>query len=366
MKFLDLHAQYLTIKREIDSAIAGVIERSDFIMGEQVAQLEEEIAKYCGARFAVSLNSGTDALYVALKALGIGSGDEVIVPSFTYIATAETVALLGATPVFCDIREDTFNINWESAEKVVTRKTKAIIPVHLYGQPADMDEILAFAKKSNLFVVEDAAQAIGATYKDKKVCAIGDVGCLSFFPTKNLGAYGDGGMIVTNNETVAKYAKMWRIHGQSKKYYTDFIGDSSRLDTLQAAILLAKLKHLDGWANARRSKALLYDRLLGTSQIAQPFVAPERTHVYHQYTIRVETQRNELAAFLKRKGIPTMVYYPLPLHQQKAFSNLRSRTTFPISESASECVLSLPLYPELPDSSLQEVAQAIISFKNET
>lgn len=364
MNFLDLAAQYRSIQKEIDAAINSVISRSEFIMGPAVGELEEKVATYCGTQFGVALNSGTDALIIALKALGIGAEDEVIVPSFTYIASAETVAMTGARPVFVDIEPDTFNIDVSTIERVITPRTKAILPVHLYGQPADMDKICQLAKKHNLKVIEDAAQAIGAEYKGKKVGSIGNVGCLSFFPTKNLGAYGDGGMLLTDDPRIAEMAKKWRIHGQSKKYYTDFIGDSSRLDTLQAAVLLVKLKYLDKWTHARQAVANKYDTLLtATPGVTTPTVSPDRSHVYHQYTIRVTHQRDALAAHLKQKGIPTMIYYPIALHQQKAFSSYGyDQSAFPESRQATEEVLSLPIYPELPQDSIGSIAKEIKQF----
>ncbi|PIS41367.1 MAG: hypothetical protein COT25_03460 [Candidatus Kerfeldbacteria bacterium CG08_land_8_20_14_0_20_42_7] len=362
MKFLDLELQYKSIKNEVDEAINRVISRSSYILGEEVDELEEKIASYCKVKYAVGLNSGSDALTASLFALGIGKGDEVIVPSFTYIATAEAVAIVGATPVFCDVNDRTFNIDPKSFESVITDKTKAVIPVHLYGQPADMDPILSLAKKHNIKVIEDAAQAIGAEYKGKKTCSMGDIGCLSFFPTKNLGAYGDGGMLLTNKKEIADWVRMWRAHGQSKKYYTDFIGASSRLDTIQAAILLAKLPHLDEWNRKRSDLAAEYNKLFATiAGIETPFVSSEVKHVYHQYTIKTNT-RDLLKQKLAEVDMPTMIYYPLPLHKQKAFLPY-CNTAFDLknSEDLASEVLSLPIYPEIK---IDQIEGVLIKFND--
>ena len=362
MKFLDLELQYKSIKNEVDEAINRVISRSSYILGEEVDELEEKIASYCKVKYAVGLNSGSDALTASLFALGIGKGDEVIVPSFTYIATAEAVAIVGATPVFCDVNDRTFNIDPKSFESVITDKTKAVIPVHLYGQPADMDPILSLAKKHNIKVIEDAAQAIGAEYKGKKTCSMGDIGCLSFFPTKNLGAYGDGGMLLTNKKEIADWVRMWRAHGQSKKYYTDFIGASSRLDTIQAAILLAKLPHLDEWNRKRSDLAAEYNKLFANiAGIETPFVPSEVKHVYHQYTIKVK-KRDELKNKLAEVDMPTMIYYPLPLHKQKAFLPY-CNTAFDLknSEDLASEVLSLPIYPEIK---IDQIEGVLIKFND--
>jgi len=343
MKFIDLTTQYRSIKKEVDRAIFKVINRSDFIMGQEVKMLEEKIAKFCHTKYAVSLNSGTDALYVALKALKIGKGDEVIVPAFTYLATAETVVLNGARPVFVDIDPKTFNIDVNEIESAITKKTRAIIPVHLYGLMAEMNEILRIAKKHKLKIIEDAAQAIGAEYYGKKAGSMGDVGCLSFFPTKNLGAYGDGGMLLTNNKKIAYYAAKWRIHGQYKKYYSAFIGDSSRLDTIQAAILLVKLKYLNQWTNGRIKVAKLYNSIFNNSAFKTPFVPKNTKHVFHQYSV-LSKNRNNLITKCKKIGLPFMVYYPQPLHLQKSMRYLKyKKNDFPITEKISKSVISFPI-----------------------
>jgi len=357
MKLLDLNAQYQLIKKEIDKTIHDVINRSDFMLGKDLTELEKDIAKYCQAKYAVGLNSGSDALLFALRAYNIGPGDEVIVPTFTFIATAEVVVLQGAKPAFVDIDPKTYNIDPAKIEEKINKKTKAIIPVHLYGQPADMDSIMNIAKKHNLIVIEDAAQAIGAEYKGKKVCSIGHVGCLSFFPAKNLGAYGDAGMIVTNDEISAKKIKMLRNHGQTKKYYYEFIGDSSRLDNLQAAILRVKLKYIDQWNEQRIEKAQKYNELLKDSDVIIPYTLPKTKTVYQQYTIRVKN-RDELQKKLREKGIPTAVHYPLSLHLQPAFQNLNlgyQKGDFPESETACQEVLSLPIYPELEFQQITDI-----------
>lgn len=360
--FTDLRAQYKTIKKEIDSAIADVLNRSDFILGKDLEIFEKNLAKYCESKFAVGMNSGTDALFFSLRAIGIKPGDEVITSTFSFIAAAEVILLLGAKPVFVDIEPDTYNINARLIERAITKKTKAIIPVHLYGQPAEMDLIMKIARKHKLFVIEDAAQAIGATYKGKKICSIGDIGCLSFFPAKNLGCYGDGGAIVTNNKQIAKKIKMLINHGSQVRYRHELLGDSSRLDNLQASILNIKLKYIDKWNNKRISIAKEY-----TSLLKKSIVAPTNKHyaktVYQQYTIRVK-QREKLKSFLFKNGIPTSVHYPTPIHLQPVFKKMKiyKKGDFPIAEKASNEVLSLPIYPELPKHIISKIARLIIQF----
>jgi len=375
---LDLTRQYSTIKAEIDAAIRRVLESGRFILGPEVEAFEEEIAQYLGVKHAIGVASGTDALLLSLKALNIGPGDGVIVPSFTFFATAGVVANLGATPIFVDIDPKTFNIDPEKLRELLTHHAspithhsspitavKAIIPVHLYGQPADMDEIMAIAHEYELYVVEDAAQAIGAEYKGQKVGTIGHLGCFSFFPTKNLGAYGDGGLVVTNDDELAERVRMLRVHGSKPKYYHHLVGTNSRLDALQAAILRAKLPHLDEWTAARQRLASRYDELLGDIPgIEVPYRAPERTHIFHQYTIRVhDGRRDELQQYLKEKGIDTQVYYPLPLHLQPCFRYLGYKEgDLPESERASQEVLSLPMFPELTEEEQDYVVDAIMRF----
>ncbi len=357
---LDLKAQYASIQTEIMAAINAVLESQQFILGPEVSALESEVAEYCGARFAVGVASGTDALILALHAAGVKSGDEVLLPAFSFIASADTVSLLGAKPVFADIRPDTFNIDAGQLARLITSRTKAIMPVHLYGQPADMDPVLALARKHGLTVVEDNAQAIGAKYKGRRTGSMGEFGCISFFPSKNLGAYGDGGMILTNSEESAKHLRTLRNHGSVKKYYSTEQGWNSRLDEVQAAILRVKLRHLDAWGAARRAKAASYDRLLsGIPGVITPVVSSWAEHVYHQYTIRVPL-RDHAQEVLAAHGIASTVYYPTPMHLQPVYSSLGyKRGDLPESERAAADALSLPVYPELTANQIARVAEVL-------
>ena len=357
---LDLRAQWLSIKDEISAAINAVVESQHFILGPQVQALEEEVAKYCGTKFAVGVASGTDALLLALHAAGVGPGDEVLLPTFSFIATADSVSLLGAIPVFVDIDPSTFAIDATQLEAKITPRTRAIIPVHLYGHPADMDPINFVAQRRNLKVIEDNAQAIGAEYKDRKTGGLGDLGCISFFPSKNLGAYGDGGMIVTNSESYSNHLRILRNHGSPKKYYATEQGWNSRLDEIQAAILRVKLRHLDNWGVARRKNANSYTKLLkGVPGIVTPVEAPWAEHVYHQYTIRV-ANRDRVQSALAEQGIGTTVYYPTPMHLQPLFANLGYREgDLPQAEQAAKEVLSLPIYAELTNEQIHRVVAAI-------
>jgi len=363
MEFLDLKAQYKSTKKEIDQAIKNVVQSSRFIMGPEVEKLEKNIGKYCDTKYGIALNSGTDALYLSLKALGIKKNDEVIVPSFTFIATAEVVSLLGAKPVFIDIKRDTFNINPDLIEGLITSRTKAIIPVHLFGLPAEMDKIMKIAKKYKLKVIEDAAQAIGAKYKNKKVCSFGDCGCLSFFPSKNLGGYGDGGMVVTNNKKLAERIRILRTHGTKKKYYHQIIGTSSRLDAIQSAILNIKLKHLNKWTKARQKNAEYYTKQLeNIKEIKTPDIKRKSISVFNQYTLRTE-KRNKLQEYLKKYNIPTQIYYPYPLHLQPVFKYLGyKKGDLPETEKACKEVLSLPIYPELTKKQQNYIIKKIKEF----
>jgi len=350
MKFLDLTAQYKSIKKEIDEAVKRVLESTVFIGGKEVEEFEKEVAEFCGVKYAIGVNSGTDALFLSLRALGIGPGDEVITTPFTFIATAGVIANCGAKPVFVDIDPEIFNIDPSKIEKAITKKTKAILPVHLFGQMADMDRIMRIAKKHKLYVVEDAAQAMGAKYKGKKAGAMGDCGCFSFFPSKNLGAYGDGGIIITNNEKLAEKIRLLKNHGSSpkEKYLNLIVGTNSRLDAIQAAILIVKLKYLAKWSRERAKKASCYnEKLKRVGDIVTPVTVSGRNHIFHQYTIRTKS-RDELQKHLKKKEILAMIYYPLSLHLQPAFRDLEYREgDFPESEKAAKEVLSLPIYPEL-------------------
>jgi dTDP-4-amino-4,6-dideoxygalactose transaminase len=359
---LDLKPQYESIKDEIDAAIAGVLESGQFILGPAVRDLEQKVAAYCGCKYGVGVASGTDALRLTLTALGIGPGDEVITTPFTFIATANTISHCGARPVFVDIDPRTYNIDPPAIEAAITERTKAIVAVHLYGQPADMDPIMELAGAHGLYVIEDAAQAIGARYKGWRVGSIGHVGCLSFYPTKNLGAYGDGGMVVTNDAALAEKVDVLRRQGSKKKYQAEVLGFNSRLDTLQAAILGVKLKYLDGWNEARRRVAQRYNDLLAGLPVTSPYESPDAYHVYHQYTIRAP-QRDALAAYLKERGVGTMIYYPVPLHRQELYASLGySEGSLPVSEVASREVLSLPMYPELTEAQQTSIVRAIRGF----
>lgn len=350
IKFLDLSRQYKTIKKEIDGAVGRVLDGGNFIGGSEVENFEKEVAQFCRSKYAVSLNSGTDALYLSLKAVGVRTGDEVITTPFTFFATAEAIANTGAKPIFVDIKEDSFNINPDLLEKSITKKTKVILPVHIFGQVADMEPIMKTAKKYNIKVIEDAAQSFGAEYKKKKSGAIGDIGCFSFFPSKNLGAYGDGGMVLTNDRKTAVTINLLKNHGSSKndKYKNLILGTNSRLDTIQATILKIKLKHINKWNKTRIKIAQYYNKhLSGVAGLTTPST---NNHVFHQYTIRLHSEeaRNGLRKYLQKVGIPTMIYYALPLHLQLAFRYFGNKTgDFPEAEKAAKEVLSLPIYPEL-------------------
>ena len=357
---LDLKAQYASICDEVHVAVEKVLQAQHFILGPEVQELEREVPRYLDCQFGIGVASGTDALILALKACGILPGDEVICPSFTFIATADAVSLLGGIPVFVDIDPITFTMDSSKIEGCITGRTKAIIPVHLYGQPADMDPILDVAHSHNLRVVEDNAQAIGSLYKGRKAGTIGDVGCLSFFPSKNLGACGDGGMVVSNSEDTAKRVRSLRSHGAVKKYFSEEQGWNSRLDEIQASILRVKLRHLDSWTQGRVEKAKLYDSLLkGVPKVVTPTTASWGTHVFHQYTIRVP-RRDHIQKFLGERGIASTVYYPTPIHLQPLYGQLKYKEgDLPETERAAKEVLSLPIYPEITEEQLQTVAEAI-------
>ncbi len=362
LHMVDVLGQYEKIRSDIDEALHRVLASGQFIQGKEVGDLERHIAEYLGVRHAVACASGTDALQIAMMAMQIGPGDEVLTTPFTFVATAETIALLGAKPVYVDINPRTFNIDPALVAAAVTARTKAIIPVHLYGQPADMDPLMEVARRHNLSVIEDAAQALGASYKGTKVCAIGDVGCISFFPSKNLGAFGDGGMVVTNDAALAERMRMVASHGSRVRYYHEILGVNSRLDTLQAAILLVKARHLDAWNAERRRAAGRYTELLAGSPVVPPFIARDGEHIFHQYTIRAP-RRDELAARLKEKGIPHAIYYPVPLHLQQAFAMAGfGEGDFPETEKATHDVLSLPMHTELTEEQQRYVVDTIKEF----
>ena len=375
---LDLKAQYAAIEQEIDAEIKEVLLGAQFILGPAVRDLEQRMAAYCGCKYGVGVASGTDALRLTLTVLGIDSRDEVITTPFTFIATANTISHCGAKPIFVDIDPRTYNIDPAAIEEAITEHTKAILPVHLYGQPADMDSIMALAEAYELYVIEDAAQAIGARYKGRRVGSIGHAGCLSFYPTKNLGAYGDGGMVVTNDAALSEKVDILRRQGGKKKYHAEVLGFNSRLDSLQAAILGVKLKYLDDWNEGRRQMAGRYNELLAGLPVKTPYESPDAYHVYHQYTIRAP-HRDALAVYLKEREVGTMIYYPVPLHLQGLYASLGygegspsttlrqgsgqgSGRCLPASEAASREVLSLPMYPELTEVQQQEVARAIREF----
>ncbi|MFC1872247.1 DegT/DnrJ/EryC1/StrS family aminotransferase [Chloroflexota bacterium] len=363
---VDLKAQYVSIKEEIDQAICKVMDSGQFILGEEVETLEKEIAHFLGVKYAVGVASGTDALHLVLLACGIRPGDEVITTPFTFIATAEAITNCGATPVFVDIDLKTYNIDPAKIEPKINGKTRAILPVHLYGQSADMNPILELARKYDLRVIEDCAQAAGAEYEGIKVGSLGDAGCLSFFPSKVLGAYGDGGMTITNNPEIAEGVKMLRNHGCKQKYYHLTPGFNSRLDSIQAAILRVKLKHLDGWNRLRHQKASFYNKLFEeVDGVAPPYIASYSYHIFNYYTIRLRNmvERDKINEYLKSQGIATAIYYPLSLHLQGVYKSLGYKTgTFPKSEEAQGLVLSLPIYPELGDQQIEDIVITIRDF----
>jgi dTDP-4-amino-4,6-dideoxygalactose transaminase len=356
---VDLKRQYRELKSEIDAAVLSVLESSRFILGPNVAALEEEIAAFHGVSRAVGVASGTDALLLALRACGVGPGDEVITTPFTFIATAEVVSLLHATVVFADIRPDTFNIDAHQIEKKITAKTKAIIPVHLFGHPAEMDEICALARKHGLKVIEDCAQSFGSEYHDKKTGTLGDCGCFSFFPSKNLAGCGDGGMVITSDAQMADTINLLRDHGSDKKYYHSVAGYNSRLDEIQAAIIRVKLKRISGMNEARRSHALTYRASISRTDVALPVELPGCRHVYHQFSIRTP-KRDAIMKALRDNEIASAIYYPLPLHRQVAFAGqAREGDTFPVSEAAAVEILSLPMFPELTGKEIKRIADVI-------
>ena len=359
---LDLKRQYATIKTEVDEAIARVLSHTQFILGPEVKQFEENLAAYCESQFAVGCASGTDALLLSLRACDVGPGDEVITSSFSFFATGGAISRLGATPIFVDILPDSYNIDPALIEAKITPRTKVIMPVHLFGQCADMDAISQLAKRHNLKIVEDAAQAIGAKYKNKKAGTLGDLGCFSFFPSKNLGAYGDAGAVITDDSEMADKIRMLRVHGSRKKYYHETVGYNSRLDTFQAAILCAKLNHLDRWTNKRREYAKFYSERFSHLPLRTPSEGKDTFNIFHQYTLAV-SNREQLKDFLKQKQIGFDTYYPLPLHQQECYRQLaQSNGSLPMAEKKSEEVISLPIFPELTQAELDYVSDCIIGF----
>ena len=356
---VDLKIQYEAMKDEIDKAVLSVIENTAFIMGPQGKALEQSIAAYNGVKFAVGVASGTDALHLALRAADIGPGDEVITTPFTFIATAEAISYVGAVPVFVDIQPDTFNMDVSQIASKITKRTKAILPVHLYGQAAEMGPLMEIAKKHHLKVIEDCAQSFGSDYRGKKTGAFGDMGCFSFFPSKNLGCYGDGGMIITDDKNLAERLQSLRNHGSKVRYYHDEIGYNSRLDEVQAAVLNVKFKRIDAYNDGRRKNAALYNGFLAEPGIRTPVDSGNGTHVYHQYTIRLK-DRDAVKKRLDDAKMSSMIYYPVPLHLQAAYKSLGMRPgSLPAAEQAAREVLSLPMYPELTVEQIRTVAEAV-------
>jgi len=363
---LDLKAQYATIRDEIETAVKEVFESQYFILGPKVKAFENEVASYCGVRHAIGCASGSDALLLALMALDVGPGDEVITTPYSFFATASCITRLGAKPVFCDIRPDTYNIDPDGIERLITGKTKAILPVHLFGLLAEMDRINAVADSHGIPVVEDAAQAIGASSPDGKAGALGLIGCFSFFPSKNLGAAGDGGMVTTDDGTIADKISILRVHGSKPKYYHSLVGINSRLDALQAAVLSVKLGHLDNWSEERRANAETYNRLFRERSLADKVSTPVTndgyTHIYNQYVIRVK-ERDALREHLVKNDIGSEIYYPVSLHLQECFANLGyDKGSFPESEHAAETTLALPIYSELTGEMQEFVVDTIAEF----
>jgi dTDP-4-amino-4,6-dideoxygalactose transaminase len=357
--FVDLQAQYREIKREIDAAIARVIESAAFVLGPEVEAFEEAFAEYVGARFCVGVGNGTAAVQLALSACGIGAGDEVIVPANTFFATAEAVSTAGAVPVFVDADPVSYTIDTTKIEAAITKRTRAIIPVHLYGQAADLDPIKELAARHDLFVIEDAAQAHGSLYLGRKVGALSEAGCFSFYPGKNLGAYGEGGAVTTNDAHVARRVRLLRDHGSARKYHHEIIGYNFRLEGIQGAVLRVKLAHLDRWNDLRRAHAARYNELLSKTPLVLPREMEYARHVYHLYVVQT-TAREELQKSLSEAGVQTGIHYPVPVHLQPAYSALQYKTgDFPETERQAARVLSLPMYPELTDEQLSTVAEAI-------
>jgi dTDP-4-amino-4,6-dideoxygalactose transaminase len=369
IQMVDLKSQYLRIKPEVDAAIQHVLDSTAFIQGAPVCEFEQQLAQYAGSKYVVSCGNGTDALLVALMALGIGPGDEVITVPFTFVASVEAIALVGAKPVFVDVCEDTFTMDASLLEDAITPKTKAIIPVHLYGQCADMEPILDLAKKHNIKVIEDACQAIGTPYifsdgTTKQAGTMGDIGCLSFFPSKNLGCYGDGGAMMTDDEALAERLRAICRHGSQVKYHHDYVGVNSRLDTLQAAVLQVKLRHLDDYITKRKAAAhYYYEALKEVAWLQLPDIKTNTQHTFHQFTVKVKDgKRDVLKQYLTDKGIPTMIYYPISVHLQPAYRSLGYQEgDFPISERLCKEVLSLPMHTELSEDQLQYICETIVN-----
>jgi dTDP-4-amino-4,6-dideoxygalactose transaminase len=362
ISFVDLHRQYEAINTEVDAAIQGVLKRADFILGSEVAAFEEDFASFCEAAYAVGVDSGASALELGLRAIEIQAGDEVLVPANSFIASASAVSATGAIPVFVDIDPSTYNIDIQQITRHITPRTRAIIPVHLYGQPADMDAILQLAEQYGLFVIEDACQAHGARYRGHRVGSIGHIGAFSFYPGKNLGAYGDGGALITNDPQIADRVRILRNCGQREKYQHILLGGNHRLDTIQAAVLRVKLQYLDGWNRLRQRNAALYTQLLAELDIVTPGASPVSDHVYHLYVVQAE-QRDRLQHFLTVSGIATGIHYPVPIHLQPAYASLGYQPgDYPATEFVAPRLLSLPMFAELRSDEIQFVAERVHSF----
>ena len=373
IQMVDLQSQYLHIKEEIDKGIQEVIDTASFVKGGKVTEFQHHLESYTGAKHVIPVGNGTDALQIALMSLGLKAGDEVITPTFTFIATAEVVALLGLTPVVVDVEWGTMNMSIEAVRRAITPRTKAIVPVHLFGQCADMEPLMALAKEHHLTIIEDACQAIGAEYtfsngEKKQAGTIGQIGCTSFFPSKNLGCYGDGGAIFTNDDELAAKMRAIANHGMVVRYHHDMIGVNSRLDSIQAAVLDAKLPHLDEYIASRQRAAAYYDKAFRDNEhLLIPERTAQSTHVFHQYTLRLQNvDREALRAKLQETGIPAMIYYPVPLHMQKAYQDPRyKKGDFPVAEQLAECVLSLPMHTELDEEQLRYITEKTIEFINQ-
>jgi dTDP-4-amino-4,6-dideoxygalactose transaminase len=360
VKLLDLQGQYLPLRNEIRRAIDEVCDAQSLVLGPHVEKFEKHLAEYCQTKHAIGVSSGTDALLCSMMAIGIKPGDEVICPSFTFFATAGCIARLGATPVFAEIDARTFNLDPKLLEAKITPKTRAVIPVHLFGQTADMEAINAIADRHGVKVIEDAAQAIGATRNGKPACSMGLMGCLSFYPTKNLGAFGDAGAICTNDDTVAENCRLLRVHGSGHQYHHRMIGGMFRLAAIQAAVLDVKLKYLAGWHEGRRKNAAIYEKVLANSQVVTPFIEPGNYSIYNQYVVRVKN-RDAVRARLADRNVGSAIYYPLPLHQQECFANLGHREgDFPVTEQACREVLAMPIYPELTEEQVHYAATELL------
>ena len=368
LKMVDLHAQYMRLKTDIDAAISNVLASTAFIQGPQVGEFASKIGRYLNTGNVIPCANGTDALQIAMMALDFRPGDEIILPVHTYVATAEVIALLKLTPVFVDVDERTFNIDINQIESKINRRTKAIVPVHLYGQCADMEPILAIAEKFGIAVIEDNAQALGADYifpdgSSEKAGTLGTIGTTSFFPSKNLGCFGDGGAIFTDDADLAEKVRMIANHGQKQKYHHEVVGVNSRLDTIQAAVLTVKLKHIDDFTARRNKVAAYYDTHLSKSLLQTPFRSVNSTHVFHQYTCKThDGSRDKLQQYLTEKGIPTMIYYPVPLHLQKAYTSALKEGSFPVTEKLSKTVISLPIHTEMNNDELEFICNSINAF----